>query len=196
MIVTADEVARSLRGTMALLNRQAEGLKLFDISERGFWRSFGALCISLPAFIVGLAFERHRLGLLEPGAPILDASWLALVVGAGYVGSFLALPAVMIVVVRRLDLGERYVPFVVVINWAFAVALMIISVPAALFVLGWATPSLAVLYTIAASVIVARLLWFATKASLGVSGGLAAGIVVLALGLNILIAGTVDALAG
>jgi hypothetical protein len=39
-------------------------------------------------------------------------------------------------------------------------------------------------------------LWFATKASLGVSGGLAAGIVVLALTLNVLIAGTVDALAG
>ena len=133
----------------------------------------------------------------EPtGASILDASWLTLVAAAGYVASFLALPATMIVIARRLGLGERYVPFVVVINWVLAVALTIISVPAALLVIGWATPSLAMLYTVAAGVIVLRLLWFATKASLGVSGGLAAGIVVLALTLNVLIAGTVDALAG
>src|SRR3954453_2801168 len=194
MLVSADEVARSLRGTAALLNRRAEGLNSFDMSEKGFWHSFGAIWLSLPAFVVGLAFERYRLSL--PGASILDASWLTLVAGAGYVTSFLALPAAMIVIARRLGLGERYVPFVVVINWALAVALTIISVPAALLVIGWATPSLATLYAAPAGVILLRLLWFATKASLGVSGGLAAGIGVLALALKTLIASTGGALAG
>src|SRR3954453_355925 len=196
MLVSADEVARSLRGTAALLNRRAEGLDSFDMSEKGFWHSFGAIWLSLPAFVVGLAFERYRLGLLQPGASILDASWLTLVAGGGYVASFLALPATMIVIARRLDLGERYVPFVVVINWALAVALTIISVPAALLVIGWATPSPPTLYAAPAGVILLRLLWFATKASLGVSGGLAAGIVVLALALKTLIASTGGALAG
>lgn len=196
MIVPADEVAHSLRGTFALLNRRAEGLRSFDMSERGFWHSFGAIWLSVPAFVVGLAFERHRLGLLQPGASIFDASWLTLVVGAGYVASFLSLPAAMILLAPRLGLADRTVPFVIVINWAFAVAMTIISVPAALLLVGWATPSLAVLYAVGFSAIVWRLLWFATKASLGVSGSLAAAIVLLALGLDVLIAQAVDALAG
>lgn len=185
-----------MRGTAALLDRRIEGLQSFDMTERGFWHSFGAIWLSLPAFVVSLSFERYRLGLPEQGASLLDANWLTFVVGAGYVGSFLALPLAMVGIVRCLGLGQRYVPFVVVTNWALAFALTIISVPAALLVLGWATPKLAVLYTIAAAVIIARLQWFATKASLGVSGWLAAAIAVLALGLDMLIAGTVDAFAG
>ena len=196
MIVTADDVVRSLRGTVALLNRRPDGLKSFDMTEKGFWHSFGAIWLALPAFVVVLAFERHRLGLLGPDAAILDASWVTAVVAAGYVGSFLVLPLGMIGIARRLGLGARYVPFVIVTNWALAVGLTILSVPAALLLLGWATPSLAVLYVLAFGAIVVRLLWLATKATLGVSGGLAAAIVVMAVALDLLIAGTVDSLAG
>ena len=196
MIVTADDVVRSLRGTVALLNRRPDGLKSFDMTEKGFWHSFGAIWLALPAFVVVLAFERHRLGLLGPDATILDASWITAVVATGYVACFLVLPLGMIGVARRLDLGSRYVPFVIVTNWALAVGLTILSVPAALLLLGWATPSLAVLYVLAFGAIVVRLLWLATKATLGVSGGLAAMIVVMALAFDLLIAGTVDSLAG
>ena len=67
MIVTAEEVNRSLRGTLDLLNRRVEGLRAFDMSERGFWRSFAALWLTLPAYVVTLAFERLRLGMLAAG---------------------------------------------------------------------------------------------------------------------------------
>ena len=196
MIVTADDVVRSLRGTVALLNRRPDGLKSFDMTEKGFWHSFGAIWLALPAFVVVLAFERHRLGLLGPGAAVLDASPVTLAVAAGYIATFLVLPLGMIGIARRLGLGPRYVPFVIVTNWALAVGLTILSVPAALLLLGWATPSLAILYALAFGTIVVRLLWFATKAALGVSGGLAAVIVTLALALDLLIVGTVDSLAG
>ena len=66
MIVTADEVNRSFRGTLDLLNSRAEGLQSFDMSERGFWHSFAAIWLTLPAYVVSLAFERLRLGLLQP----------------------------------------------------------------------------------------------------------------------------------
>ena len=36
MIVTADEVNRSFKGAIDLLNSRSEGLKSFDMSERGF----------------------------------------------------------------------------------------------------------------------------------------------------------------
>ena len=196
MFVTADEVVRSLRGTVDFLNRRVEGLKAFDMSERGFWHSFAAIVLTLPAFVVALALERHRAGLLHAGGPVVEADWLTFVVAAGHLATFLALPLGMIVVTRRLGLGERYVPFVVVTNWILVVALTVLSLPAAMLVLGWATPSHASLFTFAFAIIVFRMHWFATKAALGVSGALAAGIVALGVALELAIAGTVDALAG
>jgi hypothetical protein len=196
MILTADEVNRSLRGTLDLLNRRVEGLRAFDMSERGFWRSFAAILLTLPAYIVSLAFERLRLGILLPDRSILDSIGLDLMVGLCHTASFVALPIAMIWLTRALRLTERYVPFVIVTNWVTAIGLLILSVPAILLLVGWAPAGLATLFTIAFAVIVVRLQWFATKVTLGVSGGLALGIVALGLGLNFVIGTTVRSLIG
>ena len=194
MMITADEVVRSLRGTMQLLNRRMEGLEAFDMSERGFWHSFAAIVLTSPAFIVALALERQRVGLLGTGVPLIETDWLTFVVAFGHVATFLALPLGMIVVTRRLGLQERYVPFVVVTNWILVVALTVLSLPAALLLLGWARPSHAVLFTLAFGVVIFRVQWFATKATLGVSGSLAGVIVLYGVALDLVIAGAVDVL--
>jgi hypothetical protein len=185
MIVTADEVNRSFKGTMDLLHLRAEGLSAFDITERGFWRSFAALWLTLPAYVVSVAFERLRLG--HPGGEILGSVWLDSVVALGHIAGFLALPVAMIWIARRLDLTDRYVPFVVVTNWISVMGLLVLSVPAILLLAGWATPSLASLFTLTFAFIVLRVQWFATKVTLGVSSGLAVGIVGLGIMLNFLV---------
>jgi len=65
-MVTADEVGRSLRGTVDLLNQRVEGLQAFDFSETSFWRSFSAVLLTLPAYVVSLSLERQRLLMSEP----------------------------------------------------------------------------------------------------------------------------------
>ncbi len=196
MIVTADDVARSVRGTVELMNRRIEGVKAFDMSEAGFWRSFGAIWLTLPAFVVLLALERHRLGLLAEGAPLLDLSRLTAVVALGHVAAFLAMPLAMIGIARRLGLSSRYVPFVIVTNWIVAIEFVALAVPGSMLLVGWATPGLAAFFALCFLVIVLRIHWFAAKATLGVSGAIAAGIAVFGLGLNLAIAGVVDVLAG
>jgi hypothetical protein len=196
MIVTADEVNRSVRGTLDLLNRRVEGLKAFDMSEAGFWRSFAAIWLTLPAYVVSLAFERGRLGLLRPERSLLDDLWLDVAVAFGHVIGFLALPVAMIWVTRRLGLTQRYAPFVIVTNWINVVGLTILSVPAILLLIGWAPPALASLFTLAFAIIVVRLHWFATAVTLGVSGGLALAIVGLGLGLNLAVSTLVRAITG
>lgn len=181
MLVTADDVGRSLRGTMALLNRRADALAAFDVSEAGFWRSFGAIWLTLPAFVVMVAAERARLGILEPGSPIIDLSWVTVMAALQHVATFLALPLAMIAIAPRLGLGARYVPFVVVMNWVTATAHLILAVPSLLMLVGWATPELATLFTFAFGVIVVHVYWFATKTALGVSGGLAGAAVAAGL---------------
>ncbi|HEV2557632.1 MAG TPA: hypothetical protein VGU45_03300 [Microvirga sp.] len=183
MIVTADEVHRSVRGAIELLNRRVEGLKAFDMSETGFWRSFAAIWLTLPAYVVSLAFERLRIG-LPPDGNLLDHVGLDLAVAFAHVASFVALPVAMIWIVRRIGLTSRYVPFVIVTNWITVLSLIVLSLPGFLLVTGMATAQLAGFFTLAFAIVIVRLQWFATIVTLGVSGGLAAGIVGLGIGLN------------
>ncbi len=196
MIVTAEDVSRSLRGTVALLNRRMEGVRAFDMSEAGFWRSFGAIWLTLPAFVVMVALERRRLGLAQDGGPLLEASGLTALVALGHLAVFLAMPLAMIGIARRLGLTARYVPFVIVTNWIMAVEILVLAVPGSLLLVGWATPGLAGFFAACFLVVLLRVHWFAAKATLGVSGSVAAGITVLGIGLTLTIAGAVDALAG
>lgn len=196
MIVTADEVNRSFRGALDLLNSRVEGLKAFDMSERGFWRSFGAIWLTLPAYIVSVAFERLRLGLLAPNHPLLDSIQIDLLVALGQVASFVALPVAMIWVARRLRLTHRYVPFVIVTNWINVIAMLVMSVPIMLLLLGWAPPALASLFSLAFFVIVIRVQWFATKVTLGLDAWQAFGIVILGVLLNSLVYTSVRGLLG
>lgn len=184
MIVTADEVNRSFRGTLDLLHSRVEGLKSFDMSERGFWRSFAAIWLTLPAYVVSLAFERLRLGLLQPDRSLLDSVWIDAVVALGHLASFVALPVAMIWMARHFNWTKAYVPFVIVTNWVTAMGLLILSVPAMLLLIGWATPSLASVFSLAFAVIIVRMQWFATKATLGISNLSALGIVLLGIVLN------------
>lgn len=196
MIVTADEVNRSLKGSLDLLYSRSEGLKAFDMSERGFWRSFTAIGLALPAYIVSVALERLRLGVLQPDDPLLGSLSLDAVLAVGYLAGFLALPLAMIGIVRRLGLTDRYVPFVTVMNWISVIGLLTLSVPALLLLIGWATPALANLFAVAFAVLLLRMQWFATKATLGISGILAFGIVLLGLGLHVAVCLATHALVG
>ncbi|MGO4386582.1 hypothetical protein AB4Y85_03515 [Microvirga sp. 2YAF29] len=183
MIVTADEVNRSFKGAIDLLHSRAEGLKSFDMSERGFWRSFAAIWLTLPAYIISLAIERMRIGAVPNGA-LLGNLWIDTVVALGHVGGYIALPLAMIFIARVLRLTSRYAPFVIVTNWISVIGLLVLSVPAMLLLLGWATPPLASLFTLAFAVILVRVQWFATKATLGLSTLPALAIVLFGILLN------------
>jgi len=196
MIVTADEVSRSFRGSLHLLHSRTEGPQSFDLSEAGFWRSFSAIGLALPAYVVTVAVERQRLGILGSDQAVLGSLWLDALVALGYGASFLALPIAMIGISRRLGLTDRYVSFVTVTNWIAVLGLLTLSIPGILLLIGWATPELSTFFTLAFAVLLVRTQWFATKTTLGVSGGSALAVVLLGLGLNAAIAGAMQALIG
>ena len=96
----------------------------------------------------------------------------------------------------RLGITQRLVPFVIVTNWITVLGLTLLSVPAILLLIGWATPALSAFFTLAFAVIVLRLTWFATKVTLGVSGAFAFGVVVLEVCLNLGIGGLMHGFTG
>ena len=189
-MVTANDVSRSFRGTAALLNRRVEGLSAFDVSFEGFWRSFAAVGLTLPALVIALALERQR---LDPGQ-ILDDWRMAALVALGHLVDFAALPLAMIPLARLLRLQSRYAAFVIVSNWISVFGMLFLSVPGLLLLLGWETRPLTSLFLVAFGFIVLQLQWFATKVTLGVGGNAAAAVVLLGLGLDVMIGSLMRAL--
>ncbi len=177
MFLSADEVARSLRGTAGLIGRRPDALRHFDVSERGFWRSFGAVWLTAPAVTVALALERGT------GTALFQLDHVTLAAVAGIVAGFLAVPVAMIAVLRRLGRTRAYVPFVVVTNWCLAAGLTVLALPGCLLLLGLATPGLAELYAAAFGVVVLWLHARAARAILGLPGPIAALVTLACFGL-------------
>jgi hypothetical protein len=186
-MVTADEVQRSVRGTVDLLQHKQEALRSFDFSESGFWRSFEAIWLTLPALTVSFAFAERRLASNGVEAGLLMEAALLIFVSFCHVASFLALPVAMVFLARRLGLGRRYVPFVIVTNWVNVVALSMLSIPAVLMLLGWIPSGMAAFVGVVLAVLLLRVQWFATKLTLGITDSLAFTIVALGLCLSFVI---------
>ncbi|HLN07448.1 MAG TPA: hypothetical protein VK281_00550 [Xanthobacteraceae bacterium] len=194
MILTLDEVIRSLKGSFRLIQREADGFRAFDISIAGFWRSFAAIVLTLPAFVALLAERRLDAGPMVGG--LFDDAGLVLREVLIFIACWIAFPLVMIGFVRLMGLERRYVGYVVAYNWSTVIAAFVLAFPAALHVLGLATPALAGFYTAAFGVIVVQYRWFLARTALCITSWLAGLVVGLDLLVNVAITWGVGTLVG
>jgi hypothetical protein len=172
MALAADDVVRSLRGSWHLMTRGAEALKELDLSRDGFWRSFAAFVLMLPAMVAILAAERQIAGLPNAGnlfdSPLLVAS----VIGAECL-AVIAVPLLLIGLVPGLVHSPRLTSFVIAWNWAGIVSASLMAVPATVFAVGWSNPGVAALQAIAFASIVLRLRYCVARAAFGAGNGIA-----------------------
>ena len=98
---SAEEIQQYLTGAWRMMMGKPDGLRLLDLSADGFWNSFFAIIVALPALFVGWvgvandvqrSCRRHSAaGCLDPAAPRRDRSrrlgrcrwWLSLPVAPG-----------------------------------------------------------------------------------------------------------------
>lgn len=177
MWLAADDVTRSLRGSWHLMTRGAEALKELDLSPRGFWSSFAALILTLPAMVTILAAERIINGLPNSGNMFDSPALIASVVGAEALAIILV-PAMMVGLAPKLVHTPQFTSFVIAWNWAGIVSTSLMAVPATVFAIGWAPAPLAAVQTLAFGAIVLRLRYCVAKAAFGPHSG--AGMIVLA----------------
>ena len=117
MIAGASTIRDNLSGAWAVMMGRAEGLNRLDLSLDGFWRSF--LVIILVAPFIGVALYSQSLFpvVSEDGARVV-AGPPTLAVAVALLADWLAFPLVFAALARPLGLGPRYVPFIIVRNWA------------------------------------------------------------------------------
>ncbi len=118
MLVSAEDTQASLTGAWRLMLGRADGMRLLDLTADGFWNSFYAMVVAVPALVVGWVGIANELG--DPEA---FGTRLSLLVRLAMVdfGAWVLPLVVLALVAPRVGIGGRFVAYVVASNWASAI---------------------------------------------------------------------------
>ncbi|MDA0675530.1 MAG: hypothetical protein O3A88_04095 [Proteobacteria bacterium] len=130
----AAEILAAHYGATRLARFDAQGLRAFNPTVEGFWRSFWAAALVAPFYAILLAF--HFATMADPVHPVR----FALVEAVTYVIAWLAFPVAMVGVSRWLGRWDAYVGYIVAYNWA-AVVQNAIYLPLAMLAVSGAIPA-------------------------------------------------------
>ena len=188
LVPPAQETLSGLYGAWRLLRRdpqQAEAC--FRADAEGFWHSFFAAALVAPGYALLVALHLSGVELSADGASIF------LIHTEAYVLTWLAFPLATFYLSAGLQRQERWVPFVIALNWSKAVQLAIYLPLSALAATGFGGPQGAALITVAALAVVLIYQWYVTRTMLQVDGLPAAGLTFLDFILGLFITSTADA---
>lgn len=181
-------IGRALAGAAAMARFDRKGLRNFDFSFEGFWRSFYAVPVTLPIVIAAAAVTPaviKRLAALDttgvagtsaisPGSSTLFLIFETL----GFLASWAFFPVAMIWVARMLNLGSRYVPLIVAYNWSRVITSYAVSLPMVLFGLGVINVDLWSLIWFLMLFYLLAYRWFVIRTATEAGGGTAFGLVI------------------
>ncbi|MCH8184365.1 MAG: hypothetical protein IID55_14400 [Proteobacteria bacterium] len=183
---TWTEITRAVFGAWRLARFDSGGMNYFDLSIRGFWRSFGAAVVVLPVYIYFVAVNFHG----------TDAStaWFVIVKALNYGAAWAVFPILMVGLARILSLTENYVPFIVASNWA-SVLQVLLFIPVNTFAAfgGLESGGVALFYLLTLTMVLVYQ-WFVARTALQTTRAIAGGLVAVDLVLGLFVAGVFDRL--
>lgn len=169
---------------LAMLDRG--GMVYLDRSAVGFWNSFFAAALVVPAYVILVAID-----LSERGASI-GALGLLIVHVSAYTLGWTVYPVITRAICQAIGRDSAYVGFIVAFNWSQVVQ-MIVYLPVIVLSATGLIPEAtsAWLHVLVYAVILAYQ-WFVTRTALDISPLAAVGFVALDLVLSVLITGMAD----
>ncbi|HEX6978637.1 MAG TPA: hypothetical protein VF342_05010 [Alphaproteobacteria bacterium] len=187
-MITAREISFSLFGAWRLAHLDRSGMQYFDISIAGFWRSFWAAVVVLPAYLI-LVILRVAERPIAAGPARIAAIELI-----GYVIGWTAFPLASWYVVSALGRAERYLGYIVAYNWANVLQVCLYVPVAVVGGSGLLPDAIAMLLGVAAIAAVLYYQYFIARTALDLDAVPAIGLVLMDMILGVLISSTVDAL--
>jgi len=128
------EVTRSIHGAWRIARMDPDALNYFDLSIDGFWRSFVALLVVAPFYIMFLILNHgSQPGLELPTGPVVSTEFYVAVKLIAYIIGWLIFPLVMVPISRLLDLSQSYIPYIIVWNWSNVLVMAVILPTVLLF---------------------------------------------------------------
>jgi len=172
-MLTLAEIGPAIYGTWRLAHFDPDGMRYFDRSITGFWRSFRVAVLVAPLWIIIMA--------LDLASQPVTGGWFRLVAAEtiGYVIQWVAFPLAAFYLTYLTDRRREYFVFITALNWASLIQLgvqmpadVLANVPLMPADLGtiliWGAQLAALVYE-----------WFITRTALRLSGFGAVGFVVV-----------------
>ena len=184
----AIEITNALYGAYRLALRDADGMKFFDTSADGFWRSFFAALLIAPLYMVLLSM-RYRTGLVN-----VSVLRFITIETSAYVITWVAFPLLMITLCHTLKRDDRYFGFIVAYNWATVLQNGIYLSISILTVVGVIPIPAGNMISLAVLIAILFYTWFIAKTALNITTAQAVAIVALDSGLGILINGIAESM--
>lgn len=191
-----DEIVRSLTGAWWLFLDRPGAMRLFDVSLDGFWRSFAAVFLLIPAYALTATAEYQVI--LSDAFPDDGFSNAAFVFDKIFALGldWIALPVILAILARPLAIGRTYAAFVVARNWCSVIAVLPFGLIGLLFASGVFGVDAANLLSLAALIVILRYNYLIARRALDAGIAFALGLVVLDLVVSLSIAALADSLAG
>ncbi len=190
MMPGRDEIVRSLSAAWDLFVDRPGAMRGFDLSVDGFWRSFGAVVLVAPSYVLAVLAER-RIAIETGLSDQSGASFFVQnVLGLGI--DWVALPLVLALLAQPLGIARHYPEFVVARNWGAVIAAVPFGAIGLLILVGLLGGELANLLMLASLFVVLRYTYLIARRALDASLGFAIGIVVFDFVLSLMIALTLD----
>jgi hypothetical protein len=187
-----DEIVRSLTGAWRLLLDRSDALRFFDVSVDGFWRSFGAILLVLPAFILVVLSDRARILTDAVAGSGFDATTFLVNRGLWLLLNWIALPVVLALVAQPLGVTRTYAAYVVARNWCAVLTVAPFGLVALLSLAGLLGDDIASVISLVVIVVVVRFDYLIARRALGADIGLAVGVVLADLAIGLAIGVVVD----
>ena len=143
----------------------ADGLRAMDLTVDGFWNSFFAIIVALPALALSWIVAAGRLAAYDgdPGERFSLTVRFAIV----DLGSWLLPLLALALVARRGRIADRFVHYVVATNWASAIMIWIMIVPQVLRLMWPDAEDTVTFMALALFLLTLFLLWRVTNIAIG-----------------------------
>ena len=171
-MLTAREASNALFGAYRLARFDASGLRYFDTTITGFWRSFYVAAIIAPPYMLLLSLQYSA---EEEPTPLLA---FLTVNAISYIAGWFAYPLLMFYITQSMAREHLYMRYIVAYNWA---AVLQNGVMLPIFILATAgilPNDAAVFLGLIAFIAILTYSWFIACKGLDISGLSAAGVVV------------------
>lgn len=187
-----EELFRSLTGAWRLFLDRPDAMRFFDVSIDGFWRSFAAIVLIAPTYLLFAVSERAVI----LSDPIVDPAFSD---GAFFANKVLtlaldwiALPVLLALVAGPLGVGRTYAPYIVARNWCAVLATAPYFLVGVLLLIGVLSDGGATLLSLLILAVVLRYNYMIARRALGADVGMVVGIVVADLAISFGVMALVD----
>ena len=189
----SDEIQHYLFATWRMMTGKPDAIRMLDLSAEGFWDSFFAIIIAIPALFVSWVTVANDIG---GGGTTGDR--ISILFGLAFVDlvSWIAPLVVLGLVARYIGIGDRFVHYVVATNWASAIVIWLM-VPPGIIQLFWPqAEAFALALSLGLIALTLVLMWRVTNAAIAKGPGVATGVFVGMFALSLVILLTLQPLLG